>query len=328
MAIDPTKILMQVYSKVTEKFLKQIFFIYSPKINPKVVEKYPGNRYSIWTKGGIGSDIKNTCDVILDAGGNVSISLIRLLYLIGIRKFVLVGQDFAWKGTRTHSNGHHGSNNHIQFDPNKYIELKNIYGETIYSSKAYLAAARELESDIRKYNLEVYNLYGGGINISGTKNIKIEDLGLIADNKNKSELEELLSDLKSQKTQRTYIPRISFESKQWISSLNSFQKRLDKLYKKPNINTNKIRSAYNELHIFLTQHPLYKYCIYNEVLELSRYVFIQEKYDLSDLAYTKKIINDIKKQLPKIDKILKEQLTKIKDHFTEINDVCNRHIAA
>ncbi len=328
MAIDPSKVLTQVFNKVTEDYLKQILFVYSPKIDPEVVDRYPGCKFSIWSSGGIGSDIKKTYDLVIDTGGNVSIGLIRLLHLIGIKKFILVGQDFSWKETKTHSTGHHGANTSIQFDPNIHIKLKNLYGEVIYSTKSYLAAARELESDIRKHKLEVYNLYGGGVEISGAKNITIKDFKSLVEDSNKNELNKLLNDLTSNKTERYYFPHIPFESKQWFSSINNFEKRLKKLYKKSKNNKNKIRSAYYELHIFLTQHPLYKYYIYNEILELSKYIFIQEKYKLSDLAYTKKIIDKIKKKLKYLDNILEQQHKKIKKHFTLNNISKIKYIAA
>jgi len=307
MVIDFSKSLINVYNRLDNNFLKKIPLIYSPKVNPEVIKKYPGKRISIWTIGGIGTYIKKNLDIVIDSGGNVSIALIRLLSILGIKNFILVGQDFAWKGNKTHTEGHHASDVFFKFDEKKHIKLKNKYGETIYSAISYISAVRELEYDIKNQNIKVYNLYDGGIEIEGSKEINLDDLNeLISQNYSSKALKTLLNEIKSNNTKRYVIPILPLESKEWISSLNSVEKRLNKLFKKPGQNRVKINSVYRELCIFLGQHPLYQPYIYNEILTISKYAFIKGKYEPIDLVETKKILKHIKYKIKEMYLILKK----------------------
>ena len=305
MAIDPSKILMQVYEKVDMDYLKSIPLFYSPMVDPEVIKKYPGSRYSVWTYGGIGTYINRNKDIIIDTKGNVSIALIKILHELGIKKFLLVGMDLAWHDKKTHATGHHASNYDFFYNPDKHLKFKNMYNKTIYSSPQYILAARELEDYIKNNDLEVYNLYGGGIILEQTINIENKQAIEILKAFDDSELKNFLRSLNSDITKRNYVPKIRLYSKEWIISLNHFEKRIIKLYKKLKNNQMQIRKAYIDLHLFLLQHPIYKMYLYTEILEISKYIFIKDYYSLEDLANTRKIIKTIKHKVKEVDATLK-----------------------
>ncbi|WP_461832809.1 motility associated factor glycosyltransferase family protein [Desulfothermus sp.] len=305
MVIDPSKILMQVYEKVDKNYLKSIPLFYSPMVDAEVIEKYPGSRYSIWTYGGVGTYINRNKDLVIDTKGNVSIGLIKILHEFGIKKFLLVGMDLAWRDKKTHVTGHHASNYDFSYNPDKHLKLKNMYNETIFSSPQYILAARELEDYIKNNNLEVYNLYGGGLVLEGTINIEEKQAIEILKTFDNSELKNFLRSLNSDITKRNYVPKIQLSSQEWIISLNHFEKRIIKLYKKLKNNQIKIRKAYIDLHSFLLQHPIYKIYLYNHILEISKYIFIKDCYSLEDLANTRKIIKTIKRKVKEVDAHLK-----------------------
>ena len=120
-------------------------------------------------------------EMILDAGGNVSVTLFRFLQWCGVSGILLVGQDFAWKGEHTHAEGHHAHDRKLPENKKKNATLKDVNGETLQSSMPYIAALRDMERDIAKAQFPVYQLYGGGAMIKGAEHIQENDVHQLVD---------------------------------------------------------------------------------------------------------------------------------------------------
>ena len=151
LAIDFRPEMMQLYDNIQDmSWLEDLPLIYSTKLDPDVVKRYPGPKIPLWTMGGIGTYVFHEHELVLDAGGNVGVTLARFLSWCGVSRIVLAGQDFSWPADRTHAPGHHAHQNVQSFDPQRDVELKNLWGKTIYSNVGYLSAMRDLEKDLRK----------------------------------------------------------------------------------------------------------------------------------------------------------------------------------
>ncbi len=308
MALDYSPTLLKVYDKIPLKWLKDIPLIYSPKINPKVLSKYPGITIPVWTLGGLGTYINPQKDIVIESGGNVSVAIIRLLYELGVKKFFLIGQDFSWQSENTHSKGHHASEQKFKYNAKEYIKTTNRYGETIYTAGPYLAAVHEIEKDIEEKYLEIYNLYDRGIEIRNSIYLNPKDFINFLDKFDKNQEAIFLKFIRECKLPRP-LPKIDFESEIWYESLSNVEKRLKKLYKRYLRNQREIKKVYNEILIFLMQHPIYTPYIHNEMLELTLFSSVKNKFLPTDFRKTSQILKSIKNKVKKIDHKLKEVLT-------------------
>jgi hypothetical protein len=158
MAIDYSPGIVQVFDRLDRDWAATIPFIYSTKVLPEVVERYPGPAIPMWTLGGLATFLMHDREPVLDAGGNVSVALLRLLAWCGAARVTLVGQDFAWSGERSHVAGHHAQRPVRAFDPARHVRLQNLHGEEIISTLSYISAQRDMEADIARLEMPVHNV--------------------------------------------------------------------------------------------------------------------------------------------------------------------------
>ncbi|HWQ10361.1 MAG TPA: 6-hydroxymethylpterin diphosphokinase MptE-like protein, partial [Holophaga sp.] len=177
LAIDYQDFLTQSLTALEDiSFAADIPFIYSTKMHPSVLDMYPGPKIPLWTQGGIGTFVLKDQELVLDAGGNVGVTLERILTWAGAERIIFVGQDLAWQGTQTHAPGHHNSGQAHEYNPREDVRLKNLAGEDIYTNLAFLAAKRDIEKDLAASGARFYNLHGGGVVIEGAEAIGPEAL--------------------------------------------------------------------------------------------------------------------------------------------------------
>jgi hypothetical protein len=183
LAFDFRKEMLRLYDGVRDaSWLERTPLIYSTKCDPEVVRRYPGPKLPLWTTGGLAAGLAPDGEWVLDAGGNVGVAMVRLLIRCGASRIVLAGQDFAWAGQRSHAPGHHAHAQVRAFNPQRHTAFANLAGQTIHSNRAYLAAKRNLEKDVRVSGVPMFNLYGGGARIEGCPEIdfaRCRDQGLL-----------------------------------------------------------------------------------------------------------------------------------------------------
>jgi hypothetical protein len=304
LAIDHTMSMKKVYDRLDMEWARDIPLIYSCKLAPDVLRAYPGPTLPLWTLGGLGNCMARDREVVLDAGGNVGVALTRFLTWCGVSQILLVGQDFAWQGEKTHAAGHLADKNTFRFDPKRHIEMKNRYGETIYSSLAYTTALRDLENDLKRSNVPVFNLYGGGASIKGSKEvtcIQVFQKGLLSSAP--GSLEHFVGTLKQARSPR---PRPIFEARslQWAGSVRSVQKRLEKLFKKAKKHQGEIHATLSQILFFLRQDPLYRPYLFNEILGLAGLVHARKSYGLNEKAECKGMLKQVVKKVREMDQYL------------------------
>ena len=113
----------------------------------------------------------------LDTGGSVANACFAIAQHFGCKKIILVGQDLAYTGDKTHSavtvrgakNTPVGELEHVEMDI-------DIYGNPIRSSREFKLYKEWFEQQIRAdKELEVIDATEGGIRIEGTKLMTLKD---------------------------------------------------------------------------------------------------------------------------------------------------------
>ncbi|NJB67416.1 hypothetical protein GGQ74_001056 [Desulfobaculum xiamenense] len=267
MAIDYSDGMKKVFNRLDAEWAADIPLIYSTKVSPDVVSRYPGPTLPLWTVGGLATFVLNKTEPVFDAGGNVNVTILRFLSWCGVKKLLLAGQDFSWSAERSHAAGHHAARPTRTYDPARHMKLENMRGETVYSTLAYVTAKRDMEHDIEGLSLDVLNLYGGGLDIAGTKAIGMgEAADALASGQDR--VDRFLAILASARQSR---PRPVFEARAatWTQSLRAATKRMEKLFRKPVRNRAEIRRLMEQTLFFLRQDPLYLPYLYNESMDLA-----------------------------------------------------------
>ena len=278
--------------------------IYSTKVDPRVVESYPGPKIPLWTMGGMATFVMQDNELVLDAGGNVSLTLIRLLRWCGVSAITLAGQDFAWKEQGSHVEGHHAHGTNRTFDPKMHRKLKNLEGEEIITSSQYLAAKRDLEDDIRKTPFPIRYLYGGYAPIEGATPLSMQEArmqGALA-----SAPGSLDAFLKRMEYCRKFERNFSFQPQSgvWTSNLHRAEKRLEKLFRKVGRNQSEIHDLLEQVTIFVKQDPLYLPYLFNETLEISGLTRAKYRYEPRDLGEFRRIMRAVLRKVKEVDRSL------------------------
>ncbi|MBU1249241.1 MAG: DUF115 domain-containing protein [Proteobacteria bacterium] len=303
MAIDYSDGMLNLFKKLDMEWARNIPLIYSTKVNPKVIDLYPGPTIPLWTLGGMATYVLQRDELVLDAGGNVSLTLNRFLRWCGVSRITLVVQDFAWIGDRTHAAGHHASLP-FTFNPEKHQKVRNRDGEEIITSHQYMAAMRELEDDIRKSPFPIYNIYGGGIDIKGTNALSMKEAvqeGCFASAPDT--VQGFMGRLMScQGFKRTF--HFQPMSPHWNTNLHRAEKKLEKLFKRCTANQEEIHRVMENSMLFIKQDPLYLPYLFNETLDLAGLTKAKYRYELGDMGAYRRIMRSVMKKVREVDRCL------------------------
>lgn len=304
MAIDYSTGMLPILKNLDPQWCADIPMIYSTKVQPALVAGYPGPTIPLWTVGGMGTFALSGREPILDAGGSVSVALLRLLEAMEVGQVLLVGQDFGWKGDASHVDGHHASARKAAYNPKKHILERNADGENIITALPYTTAKRDMEKDIARKRLPVFNLYGGCLEVKGAPNVTLNKAfagGLLA-----SRPKALASFGEAMQQAMQPRPRPSFELRapRWNSSLRSVGKRLDKLFRKPGPNGNEIHSVFKQILYFIKQDTLYGPYLFNEIMDMAGLAHARASYKRTDLLAFNKLVKRILGKVRQMDAVL------------------------
>jgi len=302
LALDYDDSMLQVYNRLDPAFAKDVPLIYSTKVHPELVRQYPGPTLPLWTMGGLATFVMQDREFVLDAGGNVSVTLVRLLRWMGASSVLLVGQDFAWKGNSTHAGGHHCAGNAPTFDPQRHQKIQNLWGEEITSSIQYLTSLRDMEDDIKKSDMIVRNLYGGGAVIQGAPAVTLQEVvmeGYLSSAPGSKERVLRLLNLS-----HTPCQHLRFEPRShiWTSSLRHVEKRMQKLFRNYGQSQKEIHGLLEQALFFVKQDPLYLPYLFNETLDLAGLAQTRRSYKPGDLNEFKRIGKSILTKVREVDR--------------------------
>lgn len=304
-AIDYSEGMLAIFKTLDTEWAKDIPLVYSTKVHPEILDRYPGPTIPLWTMGGISSFVMGNRELVLDAGGNVGVTILRFLRYCGVDDFLLVGQDFARLEDKTHAAGHHAAKTNAAHLKKVYnVPTKDKDGNRIMTSIQLLSAKRDIEDDLANASSRVYNLYGGGVDIIGTTPITREEAinldFLNRDNNLTADFSDSLHRARTPKIWPAFEPRAS----QWASSLRSVEKRLEKLFKKPEKNQQAIHQTLSQVDFFLRQDPLYTPYLYNEIMDASALVKGKLRYVRKDLSQIKGLFRRALNKVREMDRCL------------------------
>lgn len=302
-AIDYDKSMLNLFARLDPDFVSDVPLIYSTKVQPEAVARYAGPTLPLWTKGGMGTYSMKSHDLVLDAGGNVSVTISRLLRWMGVSHMLLIGQDYAWLRDRSHAAGHHNHTTNMARQ-SYHQTTRNMDGEEILTTVQYMTAKRELEDDIKESPVPVFNVYGGGAPIEGTRVVDLDTAyaeGLLASAP--GGVERFMAELAA--SRGTMAP-VRFEARgpMWASSLRNIEKHLGKLFRNPKANQAAIHEAMGRVEMFLKQDPLYLPYLYNETVDLAGLTRARKDYGPRDFPEFKRIARCVLKKVREIDRLV------------------------
>ncbi|WP_207263190.1 6-hydroxymethylpterin diphosphokinase MptE-like protein [Desulfovibrio sp. Huiquan2017] len=300
-AIDYDKSMLKVFERLDPDFVQDVPLIYSTKIDPMILKRYPGPTLPMWTVGGVGTYVLKERDLVLDAGGNVSVTLSRFLRYCGVSHLLLAGQDYAWINGKSHSGGHHNLTTSQKRHP-WHQTTRNMDGEEILTTVQYMTAKRELEADLKQSEFPVFNLYGGGVPIEGTKVVDVDTAygkGILASAP--GAVEGFLRDLAAC---RRNVPPLRMEprSPMWTTSMHNLEKHLGKLFRNIKANQQDVHAALSRMEQFVKQDPLYSPYLFNEIIDLAGLTRAKFAYEAKDLGEFKRIAKNVLKKVREIDR--------------------------
>ncbi|MEF3697483.1 motility associated factor glycosyltransferase family protein [Desulfolutivibrio sp.] len=305
MAIDFRPEMRVCIDNLRDKsFAADIPLIYSTKMDPEVLAMYPGPTLPMWSVGGLATYVMADQEMILDAGGNVGVSLFRFLYACGVSSILLAGQDFSWAGEYTHAPGHHSAAYKHRGTSRHEVTTTNAHGQTIHTTVAYMAAKRDLEQTLREGNIRVCNLYGGGLVIESAKNVTLDEAHRCgALSCAPGSLERFFAALQRARSPRVrpvFAPRAA----KWSSSLKNAGNHLEKLFKHPGKKTAEIRTMFQRLTVFFKQDPLYLPYLYNEIMDVSGLCHARTSYGMKDMVEFRHIRKRVLDKVREMDRRL------------------------
>lgn len=305
LCIDYSDGIFRVYDRLDPEWARHVPLIYSTKVQPEVVRRYPGPTLPLWTVGGMATFIAGKDDLVLDAAGNVSVALLRLLHWMGAGRMVLAGQDFGWRGEASHAAGHHAAVITVGT-----LDLPGRDGP-VRSTLPYATALRDMEQDIRTLQLDVVNLYGGGALIRGARDITPDDIDSELPPQADGDSTEGRADILAGFRQRLdaamtpceqplFAPRLP----QWRTSLRNAQKRLETLFRKPERHGPEIVEMLGRVHFFLRQDPICTPYLYNEIMDVSGLVHGRDRFGLPQLTEFRQIARRVLDKIRRIDEVM------------------------
>lgn len=113
----------------------------------------------------------------LPTGGSVANNALSLLYEMGFRTIILVGQDLAYPGGVEHTEAAYGKgNDKVDTKKKNYIEVEDNFGNMVMTETNMNIYRKWIENYIAAYDdLNVINATEGGAKIAGTEFITLSE---------------------------------------------------------------------------------------------------------------------------------------------------------
>lgn len=195
---DPLEYNDQVFKGIIEDNINDIPIIFGSS-SGLILDDYPGEKLHIVTsQDSIGSfyliDREKTGDIgVINDAPSIAIVTLQILLKLGFDKIYLVGQNFAYRGSKRYSEGidyGYGEGEEVTKEQEEEaILLKGVTGEQVKSSYAWKLAKENMEFYIKSYSnmSKVINTTKEGAFIEGTE---FEDLSNVIEKQLKDNIVE------------------------------------------------------------------------------------------------------------------------------------------
>lgn len=227
----------------------------------------------------------------MQIGGSVATFGFSFLYMIGVKTIILVGQDLAYTNNRSHADGTF-EEKMPEIDTSEYIMVEGNDGErvpTSYDFKFYLEWYEKYIKGFKEENKDfrVINATEGGAKIKGTEIMTLKEALSIFKGKNFNFKEVLdktppMLDEENQKWAKDYIshiPNLCRDLCVTVEKAKKQYKKLDKICKRKNIDTNEylsILKKLDKLNQIIEKNDIYD--LVKETLTDAQYILKNEAF--------------------------------------------------
>lgn len=262
--------------------------------NSQVLKYHRGMKFFYNEGYGIVENILRKADMRfggVDSGGSVATNAFSLLFKIGLTRIILVGQDLAYTGNKSHADGTFAD---VMKEENTkgYIMVEGNLEEKVPTTATlktyldwydkYIKGIQEINKDFR-----VINATEGGAKIKNTEIMTLHD-AIEAECTKEVDIQERLGQLppmlneESKEWAREYldnIPNEFFKLSQDAKKAKRFYKKLEKVCDKKNIDLKEYKSVLKKIEKAVKQIEG------NEVYQLisitmvnARYILLNEQF--------------------------------------------------
>ncbi|MEA1997110.1 MAG: 6-hydroxymethylpterin diphosphokinase MptE-like protein, partial [Gemmatimonadota bacterium] len=164
-----------------------------PMTHPRIVSEFQGDKFIMSFDEAL---MKNLSGILGDFGrvkawGSISTGAFDLARRLGCDPIVFVGQDLSFTGGRYYAHGTYGEIRWLRDleypktldDIHKWrmskendLDVKDIFGSTLRTSKALEAYRHYLEREIENTDALVINATEGGVGFRGVENVPLEEV--------------------------------------------------------------------------------------------------------------------------------------------------------
>lgn len=120
--------------------------------------------------------IKGETVMMTETGGSVANNAFSLAQILGVKKFILVGQDLAYPNNKFHADDAYGGEAYQKIElGNRYCLVEDIYGCNVVTERNMNQYREWFEDKITYEKLDVIDATEGGAKIHGSKIMTLKD---------------------------------------------------------------------------------------------------------------------------------------------------------
>lgn len=155
--------------------------IFSDLINYKILNEYKGQKVRMVVDTDLMSQYfykkLNGTVFLTRSGFSIANVALDAFIKLGAKKIIFIGQDLCYTEGKLYAKGSWHNENSVNFENTTYIEVNNVLGEKVNTTKQFLGM-KDLLEEIIKLNPEVsyINCTEKGLNIKGAENRKFIDV--------------------------------------------------------------------------------------------------------------------------------------------------------
>ena len=235
--------------------------------------------------------IRNEVMLPTETGGSVANNAFSAAQLMGFRKIILIGQDLAYPGRKSHASGSYSAGVKNVENDKEFFEVEDIFGGTVLTEGNMNLYRRWFESQIIIYGeLEVIDATEGGAKIAGTRIMTLDD-AIDVYCKNEIDAKKLIEDIPELFTEqekaelRKEIDGIVIQLEEIKKKINNGLRNYDKLqelFRKGKAGTKEFSRVVTEIGEFS------QYIESKPILELAGKLNKEAEYEVLGTVYDTK----------------------------------------
>ncbi len=304
--------------------------IFSDLLNHKIIDEYKGDKVRMVVNTDSISQYfyKKLYDetFIFKSGFSIANVALDVFIQLGVKKIIFVGQDLCYTEGKLYAKGSWKEENNINSDDKNYIQVKNILGENVYTTRQFLGMKEGLEERIKLNPELVYiNCTKKGLDIEGAQNKSfIEVMGkelseefniesIIRETFKKDSYNKDIEITTVYKDVALELNNLNYLNDKRIIELRKIKRYLDK-----ELGVNKLKNEIeyiNTMESQLEEIAFYKEGIKPKILYKYKAIYIANNYKGKDkrISLEKEfnalmgISNELKRYLEFLLKLLKEE---------------------